>query len=62
MFELSQPDEHAYPEVVRQVERFRRFMAQPTEILVREGILEGDPTKLSQLFWAGIMASLSCTW
>ncbi len=54
MFELSQPDEHAYPEVVEQVERCRQFMAQPTEILVREGILEGDPKKLSQLFWAGI--------
>ncbi|MEN3974489.1 TetR/AcrR family transcriptional regulator [Emcibacter sp. SYSU 3D8] len=54
MFELSQPDEAAYPAVVRQVERCRRFMMQPTEILVREGILEGDPEKLSQMFWAGI--------
>lgn len=54
MFELSQPDEHAYPDLVEQVERCRRFMTQPTEILVREGILAGDPEALSQLFWAGI--------
>ncbi|MGE0668106.1 MAG: TetR/AcrR family transcriptional regulator [Sphingomonadales bacterium] len=54
MFELSQPDDDAYPELVRQVERCRQFMMQPTEIMVREGILEGDPGKLSQLFWAGI--------
>jgi AcrR family transcriptional regulator len=54
MFELSQPDEHAYPEVVHEVERCRQFMMQPTGILIREGLLEGDPEKLSQLFWAGI--------
>ncbi len=54
MFELSQPDEQAYPDVTEQVERCRRFMMQPTEILVREGLLAGDPQKLSQLFWAGI--------
>ena len=54
MFELSQPDEDAYPEVVEQVERCRQFMMQPTEILVGAGLLEGDPEKLSQLFWAGI--------
>jgi AcrR family transcriptional regulator len=54
MFELTQPDEHAFPDVVAQVERCRRFMTQPTEIMVREGILSGDPDKLSQMFWAGI--------
>lgn len=53
MFELTQPDEDAFPDVVEQVERCRRLMIQPTEIMVREGILSGDPEELSQMFWAG---------
>ncbi|MDA0339559.1 MAG: TetR/AcrR family transcriptional regulator [Proteobacteria bacterium] len=54
MFELSQPDDSGFPELTEQVERSRRFMSQPTEIMVREGVLAGDPQKLSQMFWAGI--------
>ena len=58
MFELTQPDEHAFPDVVAQVERCRLFMTQPTEIMVREGVLSGDPNKLSQMFWAGIHGAI----
>lgn len=54
MFELSQPAESKYPELQAQVERSRQFMIQPTAILVREGVLSGDPEKLSQMFWAAI--------
>ena len=54
MFELSQPADSGFPELTEEVERARRFMRQPTEILVKEGILAGDPEELGQLFWAGI--------
>lgn len=54
MFELSQPDEQAFPELVAQVARCRRLMIQPTATLVKEGVLSGDPEALWQMLWAGV--------
>ncbi|MBI1179903.1 MAG: TetR family transcriptional regulator [Alphaproteobacteria bacterium] len=54
MFELTQPDEQAYPDLVAQVARCRRLMIQPTRTLVREGILSGEPEAVWQMFWAGV--------
>ncbi|MBI1179720.1 MAG: TetR family transcriptional regulator [Alphaproteobacteria bacterium] len=52
MFELSQPDIRGFPDLAEQVDRARRFMAQPTEILVRRGVLAGDAAQLAEMFWA----------
>jgi len=54
MFELSQPAVDDYPELAEQVDRCQRYLERPTWILVEAGVLEGDPEKLSQVFWAGI--------
>jgi AcrR family transcriptional regulator len=54
MFELNQPDEQAFPDLVAQVARCRHLMIQPTAILVSEGILSGEPEVLWQMFWAGV--------
>jgi AcrR family transcriptional regulator len=54
MFELSQPDDAAYPELAEAVDRSRHFMYVPLETLVSEGILAGDPAVLANVFWAGI--------
>ena len=54
MFELSQPDDAAYPELAEAVARSRHFMYAPLERMVEEGYLVGDPVVLSNVFWAGI--------
>jgi len=54
MFELSQPDAAAYPELVDAVDRSRHFMYEPLVTLIDEGILQGEPAVLANVFWAGI--------
>ena len=54
MFELSQPDDAAYPDLAAAVERSRLFLAEPLRHMVDEGILAGDAETLAYVFWAGI--------
>jgi len=52
MFDLSQPDQHRFPDLVRASARARRAMSGFVERMVEEGVLAGDPEELGQLFWA----------
>jgi AcrR family transcriptional regulator len=52
MFDLSQPDQDRFPDLVRASTRARRTMSGFVEKMVEEGVLAGDPQVLGQLFWA----------
>lgn len=54
MFDLSQPREERYPDLVRAVARARRTMTAYVERLVAEGVLDGDPTLLGYVYWAAV--------
>ncbi len=54
MFDLSQPDEERFPELVRAGQRARRTMTGYIEALVAGGFLVGDPEMLGQIFWATV--------
>ena len=52
MFDLTQPDESRYPELQRAAARTTRALTTWVEELLREGIVQGDPTRLAWTFWA----------
>lgn len=52
MFDLSQPDEALYPELVAANARARKTMTQYIRALVDEGVLVGDPDLMGHVFWA----------
>jgi len=54
MFDLSQPDESLYPDLVRASARARATMTQYVSELVEGGILEGEPLKIGLVFWAAL--------
>jgi AcrR family transcriptional regulator len=54
MFDLSQPDEEHYPDLVRATTRARATMTQHIPGLIEEGLLEGDAQEIGHVFWAAI--------
>jgi AcrR family transcriptional regulator len=54
MFDMSQPDEADYPDLVRATERARRTMTDYVRALVAKGVLEGDPVLIGHVFWAAL--------
>lgn len=54
MFDLSQPDEEHYPDLVRATARARATMTQHVPGLIAEGLLEGDAEEIGHVFWAAI--------
>ena len=54
MFDLSQPNEQAYPELVEASARARATMADYVRVLVAEGVLEGDPDLMGYVFWSAL--------
>jgi AcrR family transcriptional regulator len=54
MFDLAQPDEDAYPELVAASARARAAMAGYVRELVESGVLAGDPVELGYVFWSTI--------
>lgn len=54
MFDLSQPDESAYPELVAANIRARATMSDHVRGLVAQGMLEGDPDLIGHVFWASL--------
>lgn len=52
MFDLNQPHEGDYPELVEAGKRARQTQTQYVKSLVAEGVLEGDADEIGQLFWA----------
>jgi AcrR family transcriptional regulator len=54
MFDLSQPDESEYPELVDANIRARATMTTYVRELVKANILEGDPELIGRVFWASL--------
>jgi AcrR family transcriptional regulator len=54
MFDLTQPDEARYPDLVRAAGRARNTMTDYVRKLVDEGSLEGDPVVIGHVFWAAL--------
>jgi AcrR family transcriptional regulator len=54
MFDLSQPDESDYPELVEANIRARATMTAHVRALVAEGLLAGDPDLIGHVFWASL--------
>jgi len=54
MFDLSQPDETDYPELVEANTRARKTMTGYVRALVADGILEGDADLIGHVFWASL--------
>ncbi|MDR3506583.1 MAG: TetR/AcrR family transcriptional regulator [Caulobacteraceae bacterium] len=54
MFDLRQPTEGDYPDLVRAANRARASMTDYVNVLIAEGLVEGEPTLLANAFWAAI--------
>jgi len=52
MFGLGQSDEAAHPDLARATERAHANQSAYVRDLVEAGVLEGDPDKVGQMFWA----------
>ena len=54
MFDLEQPTEADHPDLVRATARARATLTDFVGALVRDGLIDGDPTEVSLIFWAAI--------
>ena len=54
MFDLSQPGEEKYPDLMRATTRARATMTQHIPGMIAEGLLQGDPDEIGHVFWAAI--------
>jgi AcrR family transcriptional regulator len=54
MYEISQQDEHRYPELVKQIQRTQQPMLDTVEECVRTGVVHGDPIDLTHILWASL--------
>jgi AcrR family transcriptional regulator len=52
MFDLAQPTEDQYSELVTAVARARRTMTAHVEDLMTAGVMQGDPEMVGHVFWA----------
>jgi AcrR family transcriptional regulator len=52
MFDLNQPGEDDYPELVRAAKRARATLTAWVDDLIAEGDLAGEPEKIGAMFWA----------
>jgi AcrR family transcriptional regulator len=51
MFDMDQPGEADYPDLVRAADRARRTMTDHVRPLVDQGFLAGDPVLIGHVFW-----------
>jgi AcrR family transcriptional regulator len=52
MFDMAQPDEADYPDLIRATTRARRTMTDYVRGLVDAGVLAGDPILIGHVFWS----------
>lgn len=52
MFDLDQPNEETYPDLVAAARRARDTQSHWVKELIAEGIFTGDPDEIGHLFWA----------
>jgi AcrR family transcriptional regulator len=58
MFDIRQPNEGDYPDLVRAGERSRRTMTLHLRDLIAAGDLQGDPELIGHMFWAALHGPL----
>lgn len=59
MFDLSQPTETEYPDLVRAATRARATMTRHVRDLIAEGTLEGDPELIGHVVWAALHGAVT---
>ncbi|HTW36271.1 MAG TPA: TetR/AcrR family transcriptional regulator [Rhizomicrobium sp.] len=52
MFDLTQPGEENYTDLVRAATRARRTMTEHVRSLIAEDVFQGDPVVIGHVFWA----------
>ena len=52
MFDLNQPHEQDYPELVAAASRANAMRSAYIKGLVEAGVMEGDPEEIGRMFWA----------
>lgn len=58
MFDMSQPGEDTYPDLMRAADRARRTMTAHVGPMVEQGILEGDPVLIGHVFWTALHGAI----
>jgi AcrR family transcriptional regulator len=58
MFDMAQPDEADYPELVQATARARRTMTEYVRALIAAGFIEGDPVLLGHVYWAALHGAI----
>jgi AcrR family transcriptional regulator len=59
MFDLNQPNEAAYPELVAAAHRAHENQTAYVKELVAAGVLVGDPDEIGRMFWAAAHGAVS---
>jgi len=54
MFDITQPSEGDYPELIAAADRSRRTMTRHLEALAAAGKFDGDPLLVGHMFWAAL--------
>jgi AcrR family transcriptional regulator len=58
MFDLMQPHQESYPELVEAGMRARRTMTAHIDALIEAGLLTGDADMIGHMFWAALHGTL----
>ena len=58
MFDLTQPNENDYPELVRASARARATLTRHVEALIESGALKGDPVLCAHILWASLHGAI----
>ena len=58
MFDLTQPDENLYPDLVKANSRARSTMTEYVRLMVAEGQFEGDPDLIGHVLWASLHGAI----
>jgi AcrR family transcriptional regulator len=58
MFDISQPDETDYPELLAAGDRSRRTMTRHLEALAEAGLFQGDPGLVGHMYWAALHGAI----
>lgn len=58
MFDMAQPDEADYPELVQATARARRTMTDYVRAQIAEGLIEGDPVLIGHVYWAALHGAI----
>jgi AcrR family transcriptional regulator len=58
MFDVAQPHEEDYPDLVRAAERSRATMTRHVRDLIAAGRIEGDPDLIGHMYWVALHGAI----